>query len=155
MNTVSPLPPDSRLDGLSPSASRRLVAATQALTLGRVVDAEQRLHGLLAVYPNHPEVLRMSAGLQSLRGDFYGAMAIMERAIALRPNDAAYWSSFGSALIDAARYDDAIDALRHACELDPTYTTAWYNLGLAYIRCMRVDEASAALKRAVSQAPEL
>jgi tetratricopeptide (TPR) repeat protein len=155
MNTVSPLPPDSRLDGLSPSASRRLVAATQALALGRVVDAEQRLRGLLAVYPNHPEVLRMSAGLQSLRGDFYGAMAIMERAIALRPNDAAYWSSFGSALIDAARYDDAIDALRHACELDPTYTTAWYNLGLAYIRCMRVDEASAALKRAVSQAPEL
>jgi tetratricopeptide (TPR) repeat protein len=155
MNTASPLSSDSRLDGLSPSASRRLVAATQALTLGRVVDAEQRLHGLLAVYPNHPEVLRMSAGLQSLRGDFYGAMAIMERAIALRPDDAAYWSSFGSILIDAARYDDAIDALRHACELDPTYTTAWYNLGLAYIRCMRVDEASAALQHAVSQAPEL
>ena len=123
--------------------------------MGRVVDAEQRLQGLLAVYPDHPEVLRMWAGLQSLRGDFYGALAIMERAIARRPNDAAYWSSFGSALIDAARYDEAIDALRHACELDPTYTTAWYNLGLAYIRCMRVDEASMALRRAVSQAPEL
>lgn len=143
------------MDGLSPSASRRLIAATQALSLGRVVDAEQRLNGLIAVYPNHPEVLRMLAGLQSLRGDFYGALAIMERAIALRPNDAAYWSSFGSALIEAARYDEAIDALRHACELDPQYTTAWYNLGLAYIRCMRVDEASMALRRAVSQAPEL
>jgi tetratricopeptide (TPR) repeat protein len=157
MNTVSPspLPPDSRFDGLSPSASRRLAAATQALTLGRLVDAEQRLHGLLAVYPNHPEVLRMSAGLQSLRGDFNGALAIMERAIALRPNDAAYWSTFGSALIDAARFDEAIDALRHACELDPQYTTAWYNLGIAYIRSMRVDEAAVALRRAVSQAPEL
>ena len=143
------------MDGLSASASRRLIAATQALSLGRVVDAEQRLHGLIAVYPNHPEVLRMWAGLQSLRGDFYGALAIMERAIAMRPNDAAYWSSFGSALIEAARYDEAIDALRHACELDPQYTTAWYNLGLAYIRCMRVDEASVALRRAVSQAPEL
>jgi len=157
MNTVSPspLPPDSRFDGLSPSASRRLAAATQALTLGRLVDAEQRLHGLLAVYPNHPEVLRMSAGLQSLRGDFNGALAIMERAIALRPNDAAYWSTFGSALIDAARFDEAIDALRHACELDTQYTTAWYNLGIAYIRSMRVDEAAVALRRAVSQAPEL
>jgi tetratricopeptide (TPR) repeat protein len=79
----------------------------------------------------------------------------MERAIALRPNDAAYWSTFGSALIDAARFDEAIDALRHACELDPQYTTAWYNLGIAYIRSMRVDEAAVALRRAVSQAPEL
>src|SRR5215468_2010497 len=125
MNSASALPPDPRLDGLSTSASRRLVAATQALSLGRVVDAEQRLNGLIAVYPNHPEVLRMWAGLQSLRGDFYGAMATMERAIAMRPNDAAYWSSFGSALIEAARYDDAVDALRHACELDPQYTTGW------------------------------
>jgi len=155
MNSASLPTPDPRLDGLSSSASRRLITAAQALSMGRVVDAEQRLQGLLAVYPNHPEVLRMWAGLQSLRGDFYGALAIMERAIALRPNDAAYWSSFGSALIEAARYDEAIDALRHACELDSTYTTAWYNLGLAYIRCMRVDEASAALRRAVSQAPEL
>lgn len=155
MNTVSSPQRDSRLDGLSSSAGRRLVTAAQALSLGRVADAEQRLQGLLAVYPNHPEVLRMWAGLQSLRGDFYGALAIMERAIAMRPNDAAYWSSFGSALIEAARYDDAISALRHACELDPAYTTAWYNLGLAYIRCMRVDEASMALHRAVSQAPEL
>jgi tetratricopeptide (TPR) repeat protein len=155
MNTASSLTRDPRLDGLSSSAARRLVAAAQALNMGRVVDAEQRLQGLLAVYPDHPEVLRMWAGLQSLRGDFYGALGIMERAIALRPDDAAYWSSFGSALIDAARYDEAIDALRHACELDPAYTTAWYNLGLAYIRCMRVDEASFALRRAVSQAPGL
>src|SRR5690348_10378274 len=106
MNTATSLPRDPRLDGLSTSAARRLVTAAQALNMGRVVDAEQRLQGLLAVYPDHPEVLRMWAGLQSLRGDFYGALGIMERAIALRPNDAAYWSSFGSALIDAARYDD-------------------------------------------------
>jgi tetratricopeptide (TPR) repeat protein len=155
MNSASPQLPDPRLEGLSTSASRRLVAATQALNLGRVFDAEQRLRGLLAVHPNHPEVLRMWAGLHTLRGDYYGAMAIMERAIALRPNDAAYWSSFGSALIEASRYDEAIDALRHACELDPEYSTAWYNLGIAYIRSMRVDEAAVALRRAVSQAPEL
>ena len=151
----SPPARDPRLDGLSPNAARRLGSAAQALSLGHVITAEQRLTGLLAVYPNHPEVLRMYAGLQSLRGNFPDAIAIMERAIALRPNDAAYWSSLGSALLESARYDEAIDALRRACEFDPQYTTAWYNLGLAYIRCMRVDEATAALRQAVSQAPEL
>jgi tetratricopeptide (TPR) repeat protein len=146
---------DPRLDGLSPNAARRLGIAAQALSLGHAVTAEQRLTGLLAVYPDHPEVLRMYAGLQCLRGDFHAAVGTMQRAIAHRPNDAAYWSSLGSALLEAARYDEAIDALRRACELDPEYTSAWYNIGLAYIRCMRVDEAAVALRRAVSQAPEL
>jgi tetratricopeptide (TPR) repeat protein len=146
---------DPRLDGLSSSAARRLGIAAQALAMGQTPVAEQRLGGLLEVYPDHPEVLRMFAALQSLRGDAPGATATMERAIALRPNDAAYWSSYGSALLESARYDDAIAALKRACEHDPNYTTAWYNLGLAYIRCMHVDEAKAALQRAVSQAPEL
>ena len=150
----SPAVRDPRLEGLSPNAARRLGSAAQALSLGHILTAEQRLSGLLSVYPNHPEVLRMFAGLQSLRGNFQDAIAIMERAIALWPNDAAYWSSLGSALLESARYDDAIDALRRACELDSHYSTAWYNLGLAYIRCMRVDEATAALRNAVSQAPD-
>lgn len=155
MSTVAMSGRDPRLDGLSSSAARRLGIAAQALTMGQVAVAEQRLAGLIEVYPNHPEVLRMFAGLQSLRGDNAGATATMERAIAQRPDDAAYWSSYGSALLETARYDEAIDALKRACEYDPNYTTAWYNLGLAYIRCMHVDDAKTALHRAVSQAPEL
>jgi len=146
---------DPRLEGLSSSAARRLGIAAQALSMGQTPVAEQRLAGLLDVYPDHPEVLRMFAALQSLRGDAAGATVTMERAIAQRPDDAAYWSSYGSALLDAARYDDAIAALKRSCDLDPNYTTAWYNLGLAYIRCMHVDEAKVAFQRAVSQAPEL
>ena len=146
---------DPRLDGLSSSAARRLTNAAQALAMGQTPVAEQRMAGLLDVYPDHPEVLRMYAALQSLRGDAVGATATMERAVAQRPDDAAYWSSYGSALLEAARYDDAIAALKRACEIDPGYTTAWYNLGLTYIRCMHVDEAKLALQRAVSQAPEL
>jgi tetratricopeptide (TPR) repeat protein len=155
MNTASSTSPESRLDGLPRSAIRRVTAAAQALALGRVIDAEQRLNSLIAVHPDHPEVLRLFAGLQSLRGNSQGALTIMRRAIALRPDDAAYWSSLGSALIEASRYDEAIEALRRACELDPEYTTAWYNLGLALVRCMRMDEAAIALRRAVSQSPEL
>ncbi len=155
MNTATQSSPEMYLEGLSPSASRRLVAAAQAITLGRAADAEQRLRNLLAVYPDHPEVLRMYAGLLTLYGDSEGAKTTMERAIALRPNDAAYWSSLGSALIESAFYDEAISALRRACELDPNYTTAWYNLGLALVRSMRVDEAEVALRRAISQAPEI
>ena len=155
MNTASTLVPDPRVHGLPRSAIKRLNSAMQALGLGRLDDAEKGLELLLDMHPQHPEVLRLYAGLRSMRGDYQGALGIMQQALALRPDDAAYWSSLGSVLIEAMRLDEAIDALRRACELDPGYTTAWYNLGLAYIRCMRVDEAAAALRHAVTQSPEM
>lgn len=142
-----------RLEGLSSSAARRLADADDALSDGNVTVLEQRVTGLLAVYPNHPEVLRMYAGLQCLRGDFIGAVSTMERAVALRPNDAAHLNGLGSALLEAARYDEAIDVLRRASQADPNYTSAWYNLGLAYVRSMRPDEAVAPLQRAMSKTP--
>ena len=154
MNTPNPSPPEMYLQGLSSGSSRRLVAAAQALMLGRTWEAEPRLRNLLELYPDHPEVLRMYAGLLSLYGDSNGARLAMERAISLRPDDAAYWSSLGSALIESALYDDAIAALKRACELDPSYYTAWYNLGLALIRSMRAEEAEKALREAISLAPD-
>ncbi len=145
---------DTRYDGLSASALRRLSDAEQALSLGQATVLEQRLTGLLAVYPDHPEVLRLQAGLLFLRGDFIGASTIMERAVARRPTDATYLNSLGSALLEGARYDEAIDVLRRATNVEPDYASAWYNLGLAYARSMRPAEAVPALKRAVSKTPE-
>jgi tetratricopeptide (TPR) repeat protein len=141
---------DPHFDGLSASAARRLASAAQALSLGQAVVLEQRLTGLLSVYPDHPEVLRMYAGLQCLRGDFAGASATMQHAVAQRPNDVDYLNSLGSALLESTRYDEAIDALHRASELDPEYTSAWYNLGLAYARSMRPDKAVPALQRAIT-----
>lgn len=152
LNPVSP--PDARFFGLSTSAARGLIEAEQALSSGQVAVLEQRVTGLLAIYPNHPEVLRMYAGLQCLRGDFSGAVSTMERAIRQCPNDAVYLNSLGSALLEATCYDEAIDTLRRASRLDPDNITAWYNLGLAYVRSMRPDDAVPALQRAVAKAPD-
>jgi hypothetical protein len=63
------LPPGSRLHGLSAKAIRDVVAAAQALDFGRADEAERHITGLLALYPQHPEVLRLLGGAQRLRGD--------------------------------------------------------------------------------------
>jgi tetratricopeptide (TPR) repeat protein len=130
-----------------------LADAEQALSLGNAVELEQRLTGLISVYPNHPDVLRLQAGLQCLRGDFFGATTMMQRAVAQRPNDVAFLNSLGSVLLESARYDEAIDVLRRASKLDPNYTSVWYNLGLAYARSMQPDEAIPALQRAIKTSP--
>ena len=155
MKTTSSAPTSSRLHGLSPQAIRSVTAAAQALNLGRVAEADRQIIGLLALYPTHPEVLRLLAGVQSLQGDFPSAIATLRNAVKQRPDDALYLNTLGTALIEANNYDEAIATLHRACELDPRLTSAWYNLGLVLMRSMRVDESATALRRALALSPDL
>jgi tetratricopeptide (TPR) repeat protein len=155
MKTAAQLPPESRLHGLSQQAIASVVAAAQALDRGRTDEAERHVIGLLALYPQHAEILRLHAGVQRLRGDYESAIATLRRAIELRPHDALYLSTLGSAFIETAQYDDAIAMLEKARALDPSLASAWYNLGLALMRCMRVDESATALRKALSLSPDI
>lgn len=143
-----------RLQGLDPTATQHVMIAGQALDAGRVDEADQQLARVLSAYPDHPEVLRMKAGVHSLRGRHAEAMAMMRRALAQRPQDALYHNTLGTLLGTAGEYEAAIDALRRTCELQPGLALAWYNLGVMLTKCVRNEEATQALQRAVSLAPE-
>src|ERR1700743_455160 len=155
MNHAASLPPGSRLAGLPKTAIHGVVTAAQALDRGRVDEAEHHIIALLALYPAHPEILRLHAGTQRLRGDIDGAIATLRRALAARPDDALYLNTLGSVLIDAFAYDEAIDVLRQATQRDASLASAWYNLGLAHMRAMQVDGSAAALRRALQLSPEV
>lgn len=144
----------SRLQGLSPQAAQQMMAAAQALESGGSDLAIARLAPLLATYPDHPEVLRLHAGIQNLRGDYSGAITTMKRAIALRPQDPLYFNTLGAILGQASDFDGAIAALRHACALQPDLAIAWFNLGVMLTRCMRRSEAMGALGRALALDPD-
>jgi tetratricopeptide (TPR) repeat protein len=154
MMAVANLPANSRLLGLSPTAIQGVLASAQALELGRVDEASWQIAGLLASFPDHPEVLRLLAGVQSLRGEGVEAAATMRRALALRPGDALYLNTLGSILTEIGDHDAAIAVLRHACELDPRLVVAWSNLGIALMRSMRPAEAVAAMRQVLLLAPE-
>jgi tetratricopeptide (TPR) repeat protein len=144
----------ARLEGLDNDVARRVVGAAQALGLGRADQAEAQLAPALASHPDHPEVLRLRAGILSLRGDHAGARKAMERAVELRPMDALYYNTLGTVLGTAGDFDSAIRALHRACELQPDLSTGWYNLGVMLTRCVRNEEAADALMRAVGLAPD-
>lgn len=143
-----------RLAGLDAESAQRVVAAARALALGRASQAGVALQPALARYPEHPEVLRLHAGILNLQGNFPAARAAMERAVALRPLDALYRNTLGTILGSAGDLDAAIVALRRACELQPDLADAWYNLGLMLIRCVRNVEAVEALRKAVELDPD-
>lgn len=143
-----------RLSGLDNAAAQRVVATAQALALGRADQAAAQLQPALAAYPNHPEVLRLHAGILDLRGNHPAARNAMEQAVALRPVDALYHNTLGTILGNSGDFDGALRALRRACELQPGLATAWYNLGVMLTRCVRNEEAIEALRRAVELAPD-
>ena len=154
MKAAANLPANSRLSGLSPAAIRAVLACARALELGRSDEAGTQIAVLLASYPDHAEVLRLLAGLESMQGEGEAAAATMRRALALRPDDALYLNTLGSILTEIGDHDDAIAALRRACELDSRLAVAWFNLGIALTRSMRPAEAITALRRVLALAPD-
>lgn len=143
-----------RLQGLDQVAAQQVLATAQALAMGRADQAQAQLKPALAAYPDHPEVLRLHAGILSVRGQSADAVSTMQRAIALRPLDPLYHNTLGSVLGTSGDFDGAVRALNRACELQPGLAIAWYNLGVMLTRCVRNDEATAVLKRAVELAPD-
>jgi tetratricopeptide (TPR) repeat protein len=143
-----------RLEGLDNTAAQQVLAVSQALGLGRVDQAEAQLQPALGTNSGHPEVLRLYAGIRSLRGDHANALDAMQRAIKLRPVDPLYYNTLGTILGASGDYDAAIRALRRACEFDPGLSIGWYNLGVMLTRSVRNEEAADALRRAVELAPD-
>ena len=143
-----------RLQGLDPTTRMHIAVAGEALEAGRVEEAERHLADASASDPQHPEVLRMQAGIQHLRGRLPQAISTMRQALAQRPQDALYHNALGTLLGSAGDFDAAIATLQHCCELRPDLAIAWYNLGVMLTRSVRNDEAEAALRQAVALAPD-
>lgn len=143
-----------RLQGLDDAAAKHVIGTAQALGLGRADQAAAQLAPALASHPDHPEVLRLHAGILSLRGDHASARAAIERAVELRPMDALYHNTLATVLGTAGDFDAAIRTLHRACELQPGLASAWYNLGVMLTRSVRNEEAADALRRAVELAPD-
>ena len=65
------------------------------------------------------------------RGDTDAAITILERAIALRPEDATLRNNYGVALMRLGRLDDAKREFERAIQLKRDYPDAFANLGQA------------------------
>nr|WP_230473476.1 sulfotransferase family protein [Dyella choica] len=142
------------LQGLDPAAANRVIAAEQALAMGRPDQAAGPLGSVRASHPDHPEVLRLHASLLSLRGEHRYALREMRRALEQRPQETLYHNALAIFLAEAGELDQAVDVLQHACQLQPSFVLAWYNLGLFLMRSARFDEARTALRRAIQLAPD-
>lgn len=140
--------------GFDSAAKQHFGAAARALDRGEFARAAAALQPLAAAYPDHPEVLRLEAGLLSGRGEHAAAVATMRRAIAAHPASAVFQNTFATILAEAGDLDAAIIALEAARRLQPGNTAATYNLGILQVRRGRLDEAERSLREVAAQSPQ-
>jgi tetratricopeptide (TPR) repeat protein len=110
--------------------------------LGRWPEAERVLLRALEVSPEQPEVLNylgyqwVDSGLKVKEG-----LAVLQRAVAQRPEEGYIIDSLGWAYFRLGRYAEAVETLERAVELSPGDSTLNDHLGDAYWRVGRRIEA--------------
>ena len=83
------------------------------------------------------------------------ALAAIDKALEIDPNDAIFWNNKGYALNGLKRYDEALAVFDRALEIDPDEALAWKNRGETHSRLGDRHEALAHLRKAVKLDPSL
>jgi len=142
-----------RAAGLPAAATDLLERASAALDAHDPLAAEAALDAVLAMLPESAEALRMQGLVRHLRGDFAGAVALLQRARALLPDDPLVRMNLATALFAGGEPEAAISGLQRCCAMAPGFAPAWYNLGKMYVLQQRPAGAVTALHRALDAEP--
>ena len=103
------------------------------LTSDRAAEAVPLLEDATGHYPNNAELQNYLLNAYSETGQDDRAMETYRNAVVNNPENAIYRYNYGSLLLQAERFDEAIEELREATVLEEGYVDAYYNLGAAYI----------------------
>lgn len=115
-------------------------SAEAYIYLGRIyLSSEDRADDALAVleqgqaqFPDNEELQTEILNAYVRAGQTDRAIDAYDARIAASPDDPLYRYNYGSLLLQAERYDEAVEQLTRATELDAQNANAFYNLGAAY-----------------------
>lgn len=119
--------------------------------------AEADFKHALQLEPDQPDVLNYLAYSwvdQGMTEHYAEATKMLERAVALRPNNGAIVDSLGWVLFRTGHYKQAVTTLEHAVELEPEDPVLLNHLGDAYWQVGREAEARYQWKRALDNKPD-
>src|SRR6266481_383460 len=120
----------------------------------QLVAAGEVYRRVLETAPDHPRALHYAGVLAHQQGRNEEAVALIERSVALVPDQADWHSNLGIVLQSDQRLDPAIDAYRRAIKIDPGHANAHNNLGVLLRAVGQPVEAEAAYRAAIRAAPE-
>jgi len=108
----------------------------------------------LPIETNSLAALYEQGGLQLASGDVQGAIDLYFRCMTLDRHNPAIHNNLGSALIKAARFEEAVTALEAALLLQPGYVRALMNLGKALREIGKHHDSRGRLNEALQIQPD-
>ncbi len=145
---------------LAPKAKELFDKGLQALSEGKLKDAEKYTGEAMKLAPGHPDVLYLQGVLDMKLRNFADAQEVLEKATQIDPSHARAFAALGMTLSDQGKYEEAIPSLEKALELDPSsgWETNW-SLAQAYYHGEKYDSAvkmsEQALAKSNGKAPEI
>ncbi|XWK91314.1 MAG: tetratricopeptide repeat protein [Phormidium sp.] len=91
---------------------------------------------------------------QYYRGDFQGAIASYDKALAIQPDKHEAWNNRGIALGNLGRFEEEIASYDKALAIQPDKHEAWYNRGIALGNLGRFEEEIASYDKALAIQPD-
>ena len=121
---------------------------------GQLAEAERLYRAILSYDPQHADSLNLLGVIALQARNLPSALALLQRAVALRPDAAVCRNNLGQVFEAHGRDDEAARCYEAAIALDPTYAEPHNNLGLLRARRDRLDDADALYSKAIELAPE-
>jgi tetratricopeptide (TPR) repeat protein len=127
-------------------------AAVESLEKAKTLDATQHvIFGQLAEAYAGQEKAKQGEDRKAANAK---TIENFEKAIELKPDDAAYYNNYGLALARGNMFDKAQEALDKAAKLDPPGAGKYYyNLGALLVNSGKSDPAAEAFKKAIEADP--
>lgn len=122
---------------------------------GKLAEAATLYRDILLRQPNDANALHLLGVAELHRQNPTTAVTLIDRAITIHPNAAAFYSNRGLALQDLNRFDEALVSYNRALAINPDHAEALNNHGNVLQTLKRYDEALGSYTRAVAIKPDL
>ena len=135
------------------STDALFAAAMDHHRAGRLAQAEILYSQIIALEPDHADA-RHYLGVAAHQLGRTDAVALLRRALAMRPDQASYHQNLGLALEARDQPAEAVSCYERAVTLRPDYAEAHHSLGKAAHKLGRKDAAEA-VRRAIALQPDV
>ncbi len=150
-----PLAPGQEPAENLPLAARplRLKDAIALHRSGRLDEARQIYQQLLIEQPEHAEALHLLGVVALQSGANEDAIDLIDRAIAIKPDVAAFYCNRGNGFQELKQFERAVASYDQAISRDPSYADAFFNRGNALRALRQPQQALASFDQAIAIKP--
>ena len=132
------------------AAQAAFVSGVQAFEAGELPRAEALFLDSLRLLPGRPSTLVNLAAVRHRLGRPAEALAALDEALAVQPEDAPAWFHHGQLLQVLERPNDALRSYERVLAIDATQGTAWTQRGSLLKDMGRLDDAAHSFRNALA-----